>query len=140
MVLLVDKHNIQWIINQYIKLKLAISRDRDGLRVIQNDTICIGSVIDNIDYVRHGIQIVTITLPIHYCISSITYAIKIYNVNNKQRKATEYWKSLEISTNSYKYLQIVLIISDRICDSVGILYTYQQELLMYLRYNSLFQQ
>ena len=39
-----------------------------------------------IRYVRPVIQTLTITLPIHYCISSTTYAITNYNVNNKQQK------------------------------------------------------
>ena len=41
---------------------------------------------NDIGYVRHDIQIVTITLLIHCCIPSTTYAITIYNVNNKQQK------------------------------------------------------
>ena len=34
-------------------------------------------------------------------------------------KTTEYWKFPEINKNIYKFMQNMLIISDRICDSVG---------------------
>ena len=36
--------------------------------------------LDMMGYVRPVIQTLTITLPIHYCISSTTYAITIYIV------------------------------------------------------------
>ena len=47
-----------------------------------------------IGYVRPVLQIVTITLPIHYCILSTAYAITIYNV--------------KISNKSYRILEIYL--------------------------------
>ena len=47
-------------------------------------------------YVRPVIQIVTITLPIHYCISSTTYIINNYNVNNSNKS----YGILEIDKNN----------------------------------------
>ena len=60
--------------------------------VVVDDGIGVGMLYYVIRYVRPVIQIVTITLPIHYCISSITYANANYNVN--------------ISNESYRILEI----------------------------------
>ena len=46
-------------------------------------------------YVRPAVQIVTITLPIHYCIPYTTYATTNYNVNSKQQKSKNIRNSLK---------------------------------------------
>ena len=55
--------------------------------------MCIIYVDEVVVYVRPAVQIVTITLLIHYCISSTTYAITIYNV--------------KISNENYRILEIL---------------------------------
>ena len=83
--------------------------------------MCIIYVDEVVVYVRPAVQIVTITLLIHYCISSTTYAITIYNV----KISNENYRILEIIGNSYKYIYIVLIIPivfvlDMVYNSVSI--------------------
>ena len=59
---------------------------------------------DIMGYVRPVIQTVTITLPIHYCISSTTYTITIYIVII----SNENYRILEIIVNYLKYIYIIL--------------------------------
>ena len=68
--------------------------------------MCIIYVDEVVVYVRPAVQIVTITLPIHYCISSTTHFINNYNVNNKQWKLQNIrnnCKLSEINKNNYRY-------------------------------------
>ena len=87
-------------------MKASDSKGRDGLRVSYSvirmvlyvSFYVIDFVVtiwDMMGYVRPAVQIVTITLLIHYCISSTTYAITNYNVNNKQWKLQNIGNSLE---------------------------------------------
>ena len=58
-------------------------------------------------YVRPVIQTVTNHLPIHYWISSTTYTINNYNVNNKQQKIQNIgnnWKLLQNHIDCADYL------------------------------------
>ena len=54
-----------------------------------------------IGYVRPAVQTLTITLPIHYCILSTTYAITIYNVKISN-------ENYRIFRNPLKYIYIIL--------------------------------
>ena len=64
--------------------------------------MCIIYVDEVVVYVRPVIQTLTNPLLIHYCISSTTYAITIYNV----KISNENYRILEILWNSYKYMYI----------------------------------
>ena len=83
-----------------------IVRDTEGLRVSYSvirmiwcvSFYVIDFVVITLGCVRPVIQIVTITLPIHYCILSTAYAITIYNV--------------KISNESYRILEIYLYYSN----------------------------
>ena len=71
--------------------------DRGILRVSYSDTmrivLCYRFCCYGMGYVRPVIQVVTITLQIHYCISSTTYTITIYIVI--------------ISNENYRILEII---------------------------------
>ena len=68
--------------------------------------MCIIYVDEVVVYVRPVVQIVTITLLIHYCILSTTCPTNNYNVNNSNesyRIIRNNWKLSEINKNNYEY-------------------------------------